>query len=157
MEMIEALYKPSPEGMVDDGIIRDGVSESQFSQVLNIELEQIIKAYQLLGDSDVPKFTLIHRLSPQIVHPRNYDFYMCAHAGMIGTSRPAHCHVLLDEIGFSPNDLQNLIHALSYVYQRITTAISIETSSGNVTSAGSIIVPDLPRLKKNVAVSMFFC
>ncbi|KAK8504166.1 hypothetical protein V6N11_081441 [Hibiscus sabdariffa] len=225
MEMIEALYKPSPDGKVDDGIIRellldfyrtsgsrkpkqiivfrDGVSESQFNQVLNIELEQIIKAYQLLGESDVPKFTVIvaqknHHtklfqanapenvppgtvVDTKIVHPRNYDFYMCAHAGIIGTSRPAHYHVLLDEIGFSPNDLQNLIHALSYVYQRSTTAISIvapicyahhaahqvgqflkfeelsETSSGNVTSTGSILVPDLPRLKKNVAGSMFFC
>lgn len=99
----------------------------------------------------------------KIVHPRNYDFYMCAHAGMIvsphlilvhvlrcfrcmhtykytccnigyvflhsqlkvlsflflisikGTSRPAHYHVLLDEISFSPDDLQHLIHSLSYV------------------------------------------
>ncbi|KAK5819340.1 hypothetical protein F383_20383 [Gossypium arboreum] len=225
MEMIEALYKPSPDGKVDDGIIRellvdfyktsgnrkpkqiivfrDGVSESQFNQVLNIELEQIIKSYQFLGESDVPKFTVVvaqknHHtklfqanapenvppgtiVDTKIVHPRNYDFYMCAHAGMIGTSRPAHYHVLLDEIGFSPNDLQNLIHCLSYVYQRSTAAVSIvapicyahlaayqmgqflkldehsETSSGNVTSTGSILVPDLPRLKKNVASTMFFC
>ncbi|KAK8591931.1 hypothetical protein V6N13_062525 [Hibiscus sabdariffa] len=222
MEMIEALYKPSPDGKVDDGIIRtsgsrkpkqiivfrDGVSESQFNQVLNIELEQIIKNFSMLSDSakawlrtssvlvivaqknhhtklfqanapeNVPPGTVV---DTKIVHPRNYDFYMCAHAGIIGTSRPAHYHVLLDEIGFSPNDLQNLIHALSYVYQRSTTAISIvapicyahhaahqvgqflkfeelsETSSGNVTSTGSILVPDLPRLKKNVAGSMFFC
>lgn len=225
MEMIEALYKPSPDGKVDDGIIRellvdfyktsgnrkpkqiiifrDGVSESQFNQVLNIELEQIIKSYQFLGESDVPKFTVVvaqknHHtklfqanasenvppgtvVDTKIVHPRNYDFYMCAHAGMIGTSRPAHYHVLLDEIGFFPNDLQNLIHCLSYVYQRSTAAVSIvapicyahlaayqmgqflkldehsETSSGNVTSTGSILVPDLPRLKKNVASTMFFC
>ncbi|XVF21051.1 hypothetical protein REPUB_Repub12eG0057000 [Reevesia pubescens] len=224
VEMIEALYKPLPDGK-DDGIIRellvdfyqtsnhckpkqiivfrDGVSESQFNQVLNIELEQIIKAYQLLGEADVPKFTVIvaqknHHtklfqanapenvppgtvVDTKIVHPRNYDFYMCAHAGMIGTSRPAHYHVLLDEIGFSPNDLQNLIHALSYVYQRSTTATSIvapicyahlaaqqmgqflkfdelsETSSTQMTSAGSIPVPELPRLKKQVADSMFFC
>ncbi|XWS47380.1 hypothetical protein CRYUN_Cryun14cG0147400 [Craigia yunnanensis] len=146
VEMIDALYKPLANGK-DDGIIRDGVSESQFNQVLNIELEQIIKAYQHLGEADVPKFTVIvaqknHHtklfqanapgnvppgtvVDTKFVHPRNYDFYLCAHAGMIGTSRPAHYHVLLDEIGFSPNDLQNLIHSLSYVYQRSTTAISI--------------------------------
>ncbi|XP_044465053.1 protein argonaute 16 isoform X3 [Mangifera indica] len=158
VEMIDALYKPLANGK-DDGIIRellvdfyktsnkrkpkhiilfrDGVSESQFNQVLNIELEQIIKAYQHLGEVDVPKFTVIvaqknHHtklfqasapenvppgtvVDTKIVHPRNYDFYMCAHAGMIGTSRPAHYHVLLDEIGFSPDNLQNLIHSLSYV------------------------------------------
>lgn len=226
VEMIDALYKPLANGD-DDGIIRellidfyqtskgkkptqiivfrDGVSESQFNQVLNIELDQIIKAYQHLGEANIPKFTVIvaqknHHtklfqdgppenvppgtvVDTKIVHPRNYDFYMCAHAGMIGTSRPAHYHVLVDEIGFSPDDLQNLIHSLSYVYQRSTTAISIvapicyahlaaaqmsqfmkfeessesETSSRSLTSVGSIPVPELPRLNKKVAGSMFFC
>ncbi|XP_045802087.1 mitochondrial inner membrane protein OXA1-like [Trifolium pratense] len=33
-----------------------------------------------------------------------------------GTSRPTHYHVLLDEIGFSPDDLQELVHSVSYVY-----------------------------------------
>ncbi|XP_073311824.1 protein argonaute 16 [Primulina huaijiensis] len=226
VEMIESLYKPLANGE-DDGIIRellldfyqtsnkqkpsqiivfrDGVSESQFSQVLNIELDQIVKAYQHLGEVDVPKFTVIvaqkrHHtqlfqasapenvppgtvVDTKVVHPRNYDFYMCAHAGMMGTSRPAHYHVLLNEIGFPPDDLQNLLHSLSYVYQRSTTAISIvapicyahlaaqqvgqflkfedssETSSRqkNVSTAGSIPVPQLPRLHSNVAGSMFFC
>lgn len=108
---------------------------------------------------------------------------MCAHAGMIGTSRPAHYHVLVDEIGFSPDDLQNLIHSLSYVYQRSTTALSIaapicyahlaaaqmsqfikfedhsETSSelGAITSSGSVSILELPRLHKDVDGSMFFC
>nr|AHC30882.1 argonaute 6 protein [Dimocarpus longan] len=224
MEMIDALYKPLADG-TDDGIIRellmdfyqtsnqrkprqiivfrDGVSESQFSQVLNIELDQIVKAYQHLGEADVPKFTVVvaqknHHtklyqsngtenvppgtvVDTKVVHPRNYDFYMCAQAGMIGTSRPAHYHVLLDEIGFSPDILQNLIHSLSYVYQRSTTAIAIvapicyahlaaaqtgqfikfedfsETSSERGTAVGSIAIPELPRLHKNVASSMFFC
>ncbi|PIN22149.1 Translation initiation factor 2C (eIF-2C) [Handroanthus impetiginosus] len=226
VEMIESLYKPLANGQ-DDGIMRellvdfyqtsnghkpsqiivfrDGVSESQFAQVMNIELDQMIKAYQHLGESDIPKFTVIvaqknhhtklfQASSPEnvppgtvvdtkIVHPRNYDFYMCSHAGMIGTSRPAHYHVLLDEIGFSPNDLQNLIHSLSYVNQRSTTAISIvapvcyahlaaqqmsqflkfedssDTSSGqkSMTAAGTIHLPELPRLHKDVAGSMFFC
>ncbi|PRQ52668.1 putative post-transcriptional gene silencing PAZ-Argonaute family [Rosa chinensis] len=226
VEMIDGLYKPLPNGN-DDGIIRellldfyntskgrkptqiivfrDGVSESQFNQVLNIELDQIVKAYQNLGEENVPKFTLIiaqknHHtklfqanspdnvppgtvVDTKIVHPRIYDFYMCAQAGMIGTSRPAHYHVLLDEIGFSPDDLQNLIHSLSYVYQRSCTAISIvapicyahlaaaqvgqfmkfedlsETSSakGSVTTSESIPVPELPRLHRKVQGSMFFC
>ncbi|KAK1389079.1 Exonuclease/helicase-like [Heracleum sosnowskyi] len=228
VEMIESLFKPSPNGEDDDGIMRellldfysttngqkpsqivvfrDGVSESQFSQVLNNELDQMIKAYQHLREENIPKFTVIvaqknHHtklfqaggvpenvppgtvVDTKIVHPRNYDFYMCAQAGMIGTSRPAHYHVLVDEIGFSPDDLQNLIHSLSYVYQRSTTAISIvapicyahlaaaqvgqfmkfddfnDSSSGrgSFTSAGSVPVPQLPRLHKNVAGSMFFC
>ncbi|KAF2292336.1 hypothetical protein GH714_020210 [Hevea brasiliensis] len=168
--MIDALYNPLANGK-DDGMMRElledfchtsngikpkhiivfrnGVAESQFSKVLNVEVEQILKAYQDLFKSevDVPKFIVIvaqkghytklfQDISPEnvpsgtvvdteIVHPRNYDFYLCAHASMIGTSRPAHYHVLLDEIGFSPDELQNLIHALSYVSQRSTTAIRI--------------------------------
>ncbi|KAF8008162.1 hypothetical protein BT93_K1987 [Corymbia citriodora subsp. variegata] len=224
MEMIDALFKLSANGD-DDGIMqellldfyqstngrkpaqiiifRDGVSESQFNQVLNIELEQIVKAYQKLGRGSIPKFTVIvgqknHHTklfqanSPEnvppgtvvdsmIVHPRNYDFYMCAQAGMIGTSRPAHYHVLIDEIGFSADGLQNIIHSLCYVYQRSTTAVSIvapiyyahlaakqmsqfmkfedlsETSSGQESTASAPPVPDLPKLHKDVRSSMFFC
>ncbi|KAF6159168.1 hypothetical protein GIB67_032785 [Kingdonia uniflora] len=226
VEMVESLYKLLPNGE-DDGIIRellvdffqtsngrkpkqiiifrDGVSESQFNQVLNIELEQIIKAFQHFGETWLPKFTVIvaqknhhtklfqaggHENVPagtvvdtKIVHPRYYDFYMCAQAGMIGTSRPTHYHVLLDEIGFSADNLQNLVHSLCYVYQRSTAAISIvapisyahlaaaqmgkfityddlsdSSSSGNSSSPGTAVpIRELPRLHDNVKESMFFC
>ncbi|GAB2215125.1 hypothetical protein Droror1_Dr00019501 [Drosera rotundifolia] len=195
--------KRKPEQII---IFRDGVSESQFSQVLNKELDQIIEACKFLDEKWNPKFTVIvaqknHHtkffqpgspdnvppgtvIDNKVCHPRNYDFYMCAHAGMIGTTRPTHYHVLLDEIGFSPDDLQELVHSLSYVYQRSTTAISVvapvcyahlaatqvgqflkfedisETSSsqgGGVTAAGAIPVPQLPQLEGKVCNSMFFC
>ncbi|KAG6532092.1 hypothetical protein ZIOFF_005930 [Zingiber officinale] len=61
----------------------------------------------------------------KICHPRNYDFYICAHAGMIGITRPTHYHVLMNEIGFTTDSLQELVHSLSYVFQRSTTAISV--------------------------------
>ncbi|BAT89437.1 hypothetical protein VIGAN_06039000 [Vigna angularis var. angularis] len=216
VEMIDALYKPLENGG-DDGIIRellldfydssnsrkptqfivfrDGVSESQFQQVLTFELDQIIKAYQRLGEDDVPKFTVIvaqknHHTklfqanSPEnvppgtvvdtaITHPRNYDFYMCAHAGMMGTSRPVHYHVLLDEIGFSADGLQNLIHSLSYVNQRSTTATSVVApicyahhaaaqigrflDVNDLSETGLSSTAELPRLHKNIRSSMFFC
>ncbi|KAL2474237.1 Protein argonaute 6 [Abeliophyllum distichum] len=126
VEMIESLFKPLANGE-DDGIMRellldfyqisngrkpsqivvfrDGVNESQFAQVMNIELDQMIKAYQHLGEVDVPKFTLIvvqknHHtklfqagapgnvppgtvVDTKVVHPTKYDFFMCSHAGMI--------------------------------------------------------------------------
>lgn len=185
--------------------VRDGVSESQFNQVLNIELDQLIEACNFLDEKWSPKFVIIvaqknHHtkffqsgspdnvppgtiIDNKVCHPRNNDFYLCAHAGMIGTTRPTHYHVLLDEVGFSPDELQELVHNLSYVYQRSTTAISIvapisyahlaatqvgqwmkfedasETSSshGGLTNAGPVTVPQLPRLQENVASSMFFC
>ncbi|KAL1225888.1 Protein argonaute 4 [Cardamine amara subsp. amara] len=224
-EMIESLFQKN--GNEDDGIIkellvdfysssnkrkpehiiifRDGVSESQFNQVLNIELDQIIEACKHMDASWNPKFLLLvaqknhhtkffQTSSPdnvppgtiidnKICHPKNNDFYLCAHAGMIGTTRPTHYHVLYDEINFSPDELQELVHSLSYVYQRSTTAISVvapicyahlaaaqlgtfmkfedqsETSSshGGVTAPGPITFNQLPKLKDNVANSMFFC
>ncbi|XP_019438722.1 PREDICTED: protein argonaute 16 isoform X1 [Lupinus angustifolius] len=222
VEIIDSLYKPLDNGN-DDGIVRelfldfyessqrrkptqiivfrDGVSESQFNQVLNIELNQIIKAYQHLGEVDVPKFTVIvaqknHHtklfqanglenvppgtvVDTKVTHPRNYDFYMSAHAGMFGTTRPVHYHVLLDEIGFSADSLQNLIHSLSYVNQRSTNATSVVapihyahhaaaqmgrflnfddlSEASSVTSEGNVPIPELPRLHSNVKSTMFFC
>ncbi|MQM02796.1 hypothetical protein Taro_035569 [Colocasia esculenta] len=223
VEMIDSLFKPVSENE-DSGIIRellldfyvssgkrkpdqviifrDGVSESQFNQVLNIELDQIIEACKFLDETWTPKFMVIvaqknHHtkffqpnsadnvpagtvVDNKVCHPRNYDFYMCSHAGMIGTTRPTHYHVLLDEIGFAADDLQELVHSLSYVYQRSTTAISVvapisyahlaaaqvgsflkfdemsETSSshGGVSAAGSIPVPELPKLHEKVCSSM---
>lgn len=227
VEMVDNLFKPVADGE-DEGIIRellidfytssakrkpeqiiifrDGVSESQFNQVLNIELDQIIEACKCLDEQWSPKFTVIiaqknHHTkffqsnNPQdnvppgtvvdskICHPRNYDFYMCSHAGMIGTTRPTHYHVLHDEIGFTADDLQELVHSLSYVYQRSTTAISVVapicyahlaatqvgqfikfdemsdtcSSHGGFSAAGGYPVPELPRLHDKVCNSMFFC
>ncbi|KOM25275.1 hypothetical protein LR48_Vigan66s002800 [Vigna angularis] len=144
VEMIDNLFKKVSDG-VDEGIIRNGVIESQFNQVLNIELHQIIEACKFLDENWNPKFLVIvaqknhhtrffqldvpNNVPPgtvidnKICHPRNYDFYMCAHAGMIGTSRPTHYHVLLDEIGFSADDLQELVYSLSYVVPNLVNKL----------------------------------
>ncbi|KAF1864224.1 hypothetical protein Lal_00048789 [Lupinus albus] len=205
-ELLIDFYASSGKRKPDNIIIfRDGVSESQFNQVLNQELDQIIQACKFLDENWDPKFLVIvaqknHHtkffqpgspdnvppgtvIDNKVCHPRNYDFYLCAHAGMIGTTRPTHYHVLLDEIGFSTDDLQELVHSLSYVYQRSTTAISVvapicyahlaatqmgqfmkfedksETSSshGGLTAAGAVPVPQLPKLEEKVCNSMFFC
>ncbi|XP_074358310.1 protein argonaute 16-like [Apium graveolens] len=218
-KMIESLFKPSSNGVDDDGIMRellnefektngrnpsqivvfrDGVSESQFNQIINNELGQMKKAYEYRSGGNLPKFTLIvaqknHRtklfragstndtvppgtvVDTNIVHPINYDFYLCSQAGVIGTARPAHYHVLVDEIGFSPDDLQNLIHSLSYVYQRSTTAISMvapvyyarlaatqvskimKFDESTDACSGNGSYKCLPRLHNRIAGSMFFC
>ncbi|VVB16953.1 unnamed protein product [Arabis nemorensis] len=188
-------------------IFRDGVSESQFNQVLNIELDKMMQACKFYDEKWDPKFTVIiaqknhhtkffQTRSPyknvpprtiidnKICHPRNNDFYLCAHAGMIGTIRPTHYHVLYDEIGFSADDLQELVHSLSYVYRRSTTAISvaapicyahlaaaqmetvmkfedmsetISSSHGGMPMDGPVHVPPMPKLHPDVATSMYFC
>ncbi|XP_026460289.1 protein argonaute 2-like [Papaver somniferum] len=111
-------------------IFRDGVSKSRFKQVSNVELEQIIKAITHLGEIKL-QFMLIvaqkaggctENVTPGrvvdtgVVHPRSYDFYMCACSGAIGTSCHAHSYVLLNGVGFSPHDSQKLLHSLSSVF-----------------------------------------
>ncbi|XP_004298218.1 PREDICTED: protein argonaute 4A-like [Fragaria vesca subsp. vesca] len=206
-ELLLDFYNTSnhrkPEQII---IFRDGVSESEFNQVLNLELDQIIKACKFIEESWSPKFMVIiaqkrHHtkffqaggsadnvppgtiVDNKVCDPKNNDFYMCSHAGTLGTSRPTHYHVLYDELGFSADDLQELVHSLSYVYQRSSTAVSLvapvcyahlaaaqmsqfikfdemsETGSsrGGVTCAGPVPVQEIPRLHKNVVNSMFFC
>ncbi|CAI9271843.1 unnamed protein product [Lactuca saligna] len=215
VEMIDGLFKPishdKDEGMIrellDDFylstpklkpkniiIFRDGVSESQFNQVLNIELNQIIEACKFLDEQWDPKFLLIvaqkaHHtkffqanseanvppgtvVDNKVCHPKSNDFYLCAQNGPIGTTRPTHYH------------LQELVHSLSYVYQRSTTAISVvapicyahlaagqvaqfvkfddmsdttSSHSGGGGGGGGGGFTQLPKLHKNVWSSMFFC
>ncbi|XP_023637185.1 LOW QUALITY PROTEIN: protein argonaute 8 [Capsella rubella] len=205
-EIIENLFKPvsdkddegimrellldfeSSSGVKPNHIIifRDGVSESQFNRVLNIELDQMMqknhhtKFFQTRSPDNVPPGTIV---DSNICHPRNNDFYLCAHAGKFGTTRPTHYHVLYDEIGFNTDNLQELVHSLSYVYQRSTSAISLaapicyahlaasqmatamkfedmsETSPSHdgITTAGVVSVPPMPKLNTKVSGSMFFC
>ncbi|GJJ07624.1 hypothetical protein Clacol_001828 [Clathrus columnatus] len=61
----------------------------------------------------------------EISHPLESDYYLQSHAGLLGTSRPAHYNVLLDENNFSPDALQQLSFALCHVYARSTRSVSI--------------------------------
>ncbi|KAG2273588.1 hypothetical protein Bca52824_056143 [Brassica carinata] len=56
VEFFKTSYARKPKQII---MFRDGVSESQFNQVLNIVVDQIIKAYQRLGETYVPNFTVI--------------------------------------------------------------------------------------------------
>lgn len=60
-----------------------------------------------------------------ICQPKIFDFYLCSHAGIKGTSKPAHYNVLQDENGFTPNDIQRLTNDLCFTYARCTRSVSI--------------------------------
>ncbi|GMP91556.1 hypothetical protein CsSME_00042209 [Camellia sinensis var. sinensis] len=99
---------------------RDGVSEGQFNQVLVHEMDAIRKACVSLEEHYLPRVTFVvvqkrhhTRLFPadhndrrstdrsgnilpgtvvdtHICHPNEFDFYLCSHAEIQGTSRPTH-------------------------------------------------------------------
>ncbi|KAG4974367.1 hypothetical protein JHK87_031188 [Glycine soja] len=115
----------------------------------------------------------------QICHPREFDFYLNSHAGIQGTSRPTHYHVLFDENNFTADELQMLTNNLTYTYARCTRSVSIvppayyahlaafraryymegETSDSGSASGGRTanFEVKLPSVKENVKDVMFFC
>ncbi|KAJ3570209.1 hypothetical protein NP233_g4554 [Leucocoprinus birnbaumii] len=60
-----------------------------------------------------------------VCHPIEFDFYLQSHAGILGTSRPAHYSVLYDENSFGADTLQKFTYHLCYTYARATRAVSI--------------------------------
>lgn len=121
-------------------------------------------------------------MDTKICHPVEFDFYLCSHAGIQGTSRPAHYHVLWDENNFTADEIQSLTNNLCYTYARCTRSVSVvppayyahlaayrarfymepevhhENGSAHsmcmVKSAG---VRPLPALKDKVKKVMFYC
>jgi eukaryotic translation initiation factor 2C len=60
-----------------------------------------------------------------ITHPTEFDFYLCSHAGIQGTSRPSHYHILWDDNHFTADELQALTYQLCHTYVRCTRSVSI--------------------------------
>lgn len=114
--------KTTPSNII---IFRDGVSEGQFSQVLEVELPKIRKACAEICGKATPKMTIVvsvkrhqTRFYPSqegektrsgnvqcgtvvdrdVTQARFWDFFLTAHNALQGTARPAHYTVLLDEI-----------------------------------------------------------
>ncbi|CAJ2650344.1 unnamed protein product [Trifolium pratense] len=143
----EKSNKVRPQKIV---IFRDGVSESQFEMVLAQELTDLKAVFQ--RSNYFPTITLIvaqkrhqTRLFPtgpkegtgngnvfpgtvvdtMVVHPFEFDFYLCSHYGSLGTSKPTHYHVLWDEHEFTSDDLQKLIYDMCFTFARCTKPVSL--------------------------------
>ncbi|CAK5279366.1 unnamed protein product [Mycena citricolor] len=64
-------------------------------------------------------------VSDKLANPYYEDFYLQSHAAIKGTSRSAHYTVLLNEMGDSMQQLQDLSFALCHVYAKATRSVSI--------------------------------
>lgn len=144
--------KQKPQRII---MYRDGVGEGQFKLVLAHEMEAIRAACSelepnggytpgitfvcvqkrhhmrlfcqdradMVGKSNnIPAGTVV---DTNICHPSQYDFYLCSHAGIQGTSRPTHYHVLHDDNDYKADVLQNFTYQLCHTYVRCTRAVSI--------------------------------
>lgn len=191
---------------------RDGVSETQFNKVLHEELQAIRQAcsrfpgynppitfsvvqkrhhtrlfpcptdssfHDRFSDENIPPGTVVDTM---ITHPREFDFYLCSHWGVKGTSRPIHYHILWDDNGFTSDEVQKLVYNLCYTFARCTKPISLvppayyahlaayrgrlyleRLDSSSSTKSSSISRPTtpkttpLPKLMENIKNLMFYC
>ncbi|RWA08504.1 hypothetical protein EKO27_g6616 [Xylaria grammica] len=157
LELFRGVNQRLPENII---IYRDGVSEGQFATVLEKELPLIRNACRGFYSpaSGLPKLLLVvsvkrhqTRFYPtnknHMVRSRNikngtvvdrgvtqastWDFFLTAHKGLQGTSRPAHYTVLLDEVfkdmprEEAANQLEKLTYELCHLFGRATKAVSI--------------------------------
>ncbi|KAJ3290331.1 hypothetical protein HK104_006850 [Borealophlyctis nickersoniae] len=82
--------------------------------------------------NNVPPGTVV---DSGVTHPTQFDFltlllyvsFMCSHAGLKGTSRPVHYHVLRDDNGVGADQLQTLTYELCYLYGKATRSVSVVT------------------------------
>jgi eukaryotic translation initiation factor 2C len=161
--------KDLPENIL---AVRDGVSESQYRQVMEREVPLYRKAFDEVYSLEerkrgLPRLTVIivgkrhnQRFYPTkgeeadassntkpgtvvdrgVTEARQWDFFLQAHAALKGTARPAHYHVIVDEIfrdyyrgnNLAPfNNVADAVEALtlgrSYTYGRATKGVSICT------------------------------
>ncbi|CAH1731514.1 unnamed protein product [Aphis gossypii] len=131
---------------------RDGVSESQFLQLLEYELIAIRRACLRLHIKYKPPVTFLvvqkrhhTRMFPkfthdmdgnfgnvisgtvvdtQITHPTELDFYLCSHSSIQGTSRPTKYHRIWDENYLTEDQLEQLTFYLCFMFARCTRAIA---------------------------------
>ncbi|KAL5699183.1 Protein argonaute mel1 [Ranunculus cassubicifolius] len=211
-ELLKAFYKSTGQKPDRIIFYRDGVSEGQFNQVLLNEVDAIHRACASLQEGYAPPVTFVvvqkrhhtrlfaadHKdrntmdksgnilpgtvVDTEICHPSEFDFYLCSHAGIQGTSRPTHYHVLYDENKFSVDQMQTLTNNLCYTYARCTRSVSVvppayyahlaafraryyiegevsDTGSGvpSATRGRTGVTRPLPTIKDNVKDVMFYC
>ncbi|KAI3744224.1 hypothetical protein L1987_57301 [Smallanthus sonchifolius] len=75
-----------------------------------------------VDSGNVPPGTVV---DTNIVHPSNFDFYLCSHFGGIGTSKLTHYSLIWDENRFSSDEMQKLIYDLCYIFARCTKPVSL--------------------------------
>jgi hypothetical protein len=138
-------------------VYRDGVSNGQYQLVIEKEYPTFVAAFKKLygPESKHPKVTIIvvgkrhhTRFYPTKAehadqktgnpHPgtvvdrgvtgeKMFDFFLLAHQGLQGTSRPAHYVVIKDDNKFGADQLQVLTNNLCYTFARATRSVSVCT------------------------------
>ncbi|KAM3721464.1 Protein argonaute-1 [Dirofilaria immitis] len=154
---VDAFRKRIMEFHIESGckpqhivLFRDGVSDSEFLDVMNEELlclktaiHQLDRLYDptisyivvqkrhhtrfveqgMKGNKgNIPPGTVV---DCTITNPLLFDFYLCSHRGATGTSKPSHYTVLYDSWHLSADEWQQMVYALCHVYARCNKSVSL--------------------------------
>lgn len=131
---------------------RDGVSEGQFPLVLRHEINKIRGACQTIHPGYKPAITFVivqkrHHtrflavdsrdqhgkalnvppgtiVDNTIVSENMFDYFLCSHSGIQGTSKPCRYFVLHDDNNFSTNQMHLMSHYLCHIYSRCPRSVS---------------------------------
>ncbi|KAI8824387.1 Piwi domain-containing protein [Fimicolochytrium jonesii] len=152
IELLKTFYQTcgaKPERMV---YYRDGIADPHVAEVLAYETAAIRQACDTLEPGYCPTITFVvvqkrHHarffpirkedsdrsgnilpgtaIAHGVTHPSEFDFYLCSHPGLQGTSKPTHYHVLLDENKFTSDGMLELTYRLCYLYCRATRSVSV--------------------------------
>lgn len=130
-------------------LYRNGISETQIDKISKIEIQFIKDAFEEIRPGYCPPltFAVVQRhhhvrlftqglreynnipagtvIDKDITQPEKFDFYLCSHAGLQGTSRPSYYQILLNENSFDADTLQEFTYYLCYTYSRCTRSISV--------------------------------
>lgn len=133
-------------------IFRDGISEGQFAAAKGIEAKAIRDAVFDMDPKHRLKLTFIvcgkrHHVrfsskdgagvdknqnlragtvvDTDVANPVCFEFFLQAHAGLIGTAKPTRYIVLEDDNKFSSDALQTVVNSLCYTYSRATRSVSL--------------------------------
>lgn len=129
---------------------RDGVSDGQFSQVLDIELNAIQRAAATTNAKITVTFIVVQKrhhtrffpgprcpkdgknqnvppgtvVDKYITSPNHFQFFLTSHQAIQGVAKPAKYTVLYDDERYDPDQLESLTYALCHMYARCNRAVS---------------------------------
>jgi len=133
---------------------RDGVSEGQFAEVLEIEMNAIRGAMKAVYKQAPPAkvtFVVVQKrhhtrffpkdqnasdngknnnvlagtvVDKNIVHPFQFQFFMASHAAIQGVTKPTKYCVLVNESKITADDLQAITYDLCHLFTRCNRSVS---------------------------------